>query len=242
MWTGPGRRGSLPGPVGRQHVFADADGSNGSGGQTPASKGTALIIVGAGQSSVKQGRTEAQFDQALRQYFDQYVKGYNVTLKHVSSAKEMIDQIAGSTWDVVIYFGHGVLSGEQLLAPGSSYSAPLKPDDLASALQKAGTSRVYIFGCDSALTGLARYLSKQLKGTSVTGMSDDLEVKWKSKTDKQGTQNEMTFKGKPSEYVNGQYMENGKAAARRPHERLDPLTTDGPGGPGDDSMPNDPNN
>jgi hypothetical protein len=48
LWTGPGRRGVLPGPVGRQHVFADGDGSggptsgsNGSGGQTSGGKLTA---------------------------------------------------------------------------------------------------------------------------------------------------------------------------------------------------------
>jgi hypothetical protein len=41
LWTGPGRRGTQPGPIGRQYVFADGDGSGssgGSGGQTSASQ------------------------------------------------------------------------------------------------------------------------------------------------------------------------------------------------------------
>jgi hypothetical protein len=225
----------LPGLVGRQHFYADKDGS---AGQTSPAKKTALIIVGGGQTDLKAGRTDAQLDDVLRKEFEKYVKGYTVTLKHVSSAKAMTDLIAGSSWDAVIYFGHGVLGNEGMLNPAGDYGY-LKPEDLIASLQRAKPGKVYILGCESARTGLARRVSKAVSGASVFGMVDDLDVTWKTTKTDQGVDNSLSINAEPSEYVNGRYVVNGQTPARRPHEAGDPVDpTGGPGGPFDDSVPN----
>jgi hypothetical protein len=198
----------------------------------------ALIILGAGQEQLKNGRSDAQLDQALLDATKDYTAGCTVTLKHVSSARQMTDLIAGGHWDVIVYLGHGVINAQEL-DPGHDASALLTKGNLASALQKAKPTSVYLLGCSSGATGLARGLSKTLKGTSVYGETDILEVKWQSTPTKNGTQNSVTWSEKPVEYVDGKLMQNGKPAARRPHEMNDPISTDAPGGPFDDSVPND---
>jgi hypothetical protein len=221
--------------VSYQHVFADKDGS---GSQTTAAKKTALIIVGGGQRDVEHGQSDADLDQGLRQEFQKYLQGCAVTLRHVKSAEDMTKLIADSTWDVVIYFGHGVRGAGQLLAPGDGYGY-LHPEDLIAALQRAKPSRVYLFGCDSAQTGLARRVSKELNDASVFGMTGDLDVELRTDHVNNTTKHTATFKQEPVEFVNGRYFVGGKAPDRRPHELSDPINADGgPDGPFDDSVPN----
>jgi hypothetical protein len=238
--TGVTRCGCQPGHSGRQHIYADA---NGSAGQAPAKKMTALIIVGAGQGGVKNGRSDAQLDKVLQQELGKYVTNYQITLKHVASAREMTDAITNGSWDAIFYFGHGVLTRDQMLAPSGTHDDPnafLKPDDLIAALQRAKPGKVFLLGCESAQTGLARHVSKELKGASVYGMSkDDLDVTWETHNDGKTTTDRLTLSEEPKEYVDGHYVVGGKTPDRRPPEMNDAIdSSGGPGGVFDDSVPN----
>src|SRR4029077_12938921 len=97
---------------------ADKDGTS---GPPSVRKKTALIVVGEGQDNIKAGRSDAQFDAVIMKEFEKYVPGYVITLKHVASAKAMTNLIAGSSWDAVFYFGHGVISSDQKLNPAHVY-------------------------------------------------------------------------------------------------------------------------
>jgi hypothetical protein len=93
--TGPGQRGSQPGPIGRQYVFADA---NGSGGPMSASKKVDAVanlkkpadaIVQKLSDAIKSVMKEKNKDEALRQKKEKVLKdivdAYGVGQKFVSS-------------------------------------------------------------------------------------------------------------------------------------------------------------
>ncbi len=217
-----GTRGSstVPGPVGRHYVaYATPDGS---GGATTTAKKKALIIIGAGQEAIKAGRDDKQFDEAAKSALAKYVKGYDVTLKHVRSAAETIKLLESGQWDTFIYFGHGVLN-EKKLDPGHDAKALLTESDLISALKKAQPSKVYLLGCSSGETGLARSVAKQLPGTNVYGTFGLLDATWASGKSREGPYSSMTFNQPFTEYTDGFQTENGKKTKQRRAERGDPI-------------------
>jgi hypothetical protein len=223
----------VPGPTGRLYVYADKDGSG-----STAAKRRALVVVGGGHEDLKGNRSDADLDNALNSAFQRYLPGYKFTIRHVASPKEMTDVISSASWDAVIYFGHAYEGREQALLPSGKHGA-LSRDDLIKALRRAGAKKVLLFGCESAATGLARRVSKELPDTSVLGMSKELEATWATQVAGGERQDTLTFNGDPAEYVNGKYVVDGKVAARRPHENLDPVdASGGPGGVLDDSVPN----
>lgn len=201
---------------------------------TPAVKSStpsALIVIGTGHDHIKKGvrlKSDDYFDRAAQTTFAPYLNGAKVTVKHVSSAKELKQVIAGGTWDVVIYFGHGV-ENARALAPNET-GAHLKEEELVAALKAAKTKQVVLAGCKSAATGLARALSSQLPGTNVYGNSEGLDADWVQKGDAKGniTTNEFQFKQSFVRYKDGLQVDvkTGIKLARRLAERGDRIVDD----------------
>ena len=154
----PGRRlpqgDSPPGPVGlhvwNAPIFAAPNSvvknvNTGSGGK-------ALIVVGTGHHDLKRGvrhSDDKHFNQAILDFFAPHTKGMNVTIKHVKSAKEMKQLIARGSWDLVAYFGHGVVN--QMALEPQERGTRLSKDELVSALKQAKPSRVILMGCGRLL-------------------------------------------------------------------------------------------
>jgi hypothetical protein len=225
---GPGRHstkgGAAPGPIGLRLWQEDPTASPKAG--PTSSKPKALIVIGTGHDSIKKGvrfTGDTYFDKAALASFAAYTPSHDVTLRHVKSAKEMKELIEGGTWDVIIYFGHGV-ENQMALAPQEG-GRILKKEELAQALQKAGVKKVYLFGCKAGLTGLARALSKDVPGATVYGTFGSLDVDWEQRKDPDGTfTNKFDFKEPLTEYTGGFQTKDGKKTKQRRHERGDPIT------------------
>jgi hypothetical protein len=216
--------GSAPGPIGLR-LWQEDPGASPQGGPT-SPKPKALIIIGTGHDSIRSGvrfKDDSYFDKAALSSFAAYTPSHDVTLRHVKSAKEMKDLIAGGTWDVVIYFGHGV-ENMMALAPQEG-GRMLKKEELVEALQKGQVKKVYLFGCKAGQTGLARQLSKEVPGATVYGTFGSLDVDWEQRKDPDGTfTNKFDFKEPLTEYTGGFQTKNGKKTKQRRHERGDPIT------------------
>lgn len=181
-------------------------------------------------------KSDDYFDRAAQTTFAPYLTGTKVTIKHVNSAKEMWQVIAGGTWDVVIYFGHGV-ENARALAPNET-GAHLKEEELMAALKAAKTKQVVLAGCKSAETGLARALSEQLPGTNVYGNFEGLDADWVQKGDSNGnlTTNKFQFKQPFARYKDGFQVDvkTGAKLVRRLAERGDSIVDDPTASPLDD--------
>jgi hypothetical protein len=223
---------AIPGPIGLWFAPDDPTTSSGGGSGSASSKLKALIVIGAGQDGIKKGvrlSGDEYFDKSARNSFAAYTANHDVTLKHVTSAKEMKDLIESDTWDVVIYFGHGVEN--QMALDPHERGKPLTEAELAQALQKSQTKNVFLFGCKAGETGLARKLSKDVPGTSVFATFGSLEASWKQGQDRPGgpMTNEFDFKSPLTEYTGGFASKAGKKTDKRPRERNDPVkSTDDP--------------
>jgi hypothetical protein len=196
---------------------------------TRQSSKKALIAIGTGHDGIKKGvrlNSDKYFDQSARNSFAPYTKGHDVHLVHVDSAKEMRDLIEGGTWNVVLYFGHGV-ENQMALAPKEGGTL-LSMGELAKALQKAQATQVYLFGCKAGQTGLARKLSKEVPGATVHGTFGSLDVDWEQRMgpDKTFT-NRFIFKEALTDYKGGFQTKDGKRTKQRRRENDDPLTIDG---------------
>jgi hypothetical protein len=222
----PGRStkgGAAPGPIGLRLWQEDPAASPQGGPTSPKPK--ALIIIGTGHDSIRSGvrfKDDSYFDKAALSSFAAYTPSHVVTLRHVKSAKEMKELIAGGTWDVVIYFGHGV-ENMMALAPQEG-GRMLKKEELVEALQKGQVKKVYLFGCKAGQTGLARQLSKEVPGATVYGTFGSLDVDWEQRKDPDGTfTNKFDFKEPLTEYTGGFQTKDGKKTKQRRHERGDPI-------------------
>lgn len=229
----PGGPGSVsPRPLGleiRSPIFAAPRLAQVSPPKAASNK--ALIVIGDGHDSMKQGvrlKNDKYFDQAALTSFAAYTKGYTVTLVHVNSAADMKRVIEKGSWDVVIYFGHGVMN-QMALAPKET-GKRLSKEDLESALQTAGAKKVYLFGCRAGWTGLARQLSKSLPGATVFGTFGTLDVEWEQRKDADSTfTNQFIFKEGLTEFTSGAQTEGGKKTKTRRQEMGDPIqVTDSP--------------
>ena len=213
-----------PGPIGT--TLWQKDSTLPAKTATKSSRNKALIILGTGHDSIKKGvrlKSDQYFDKAALGSFAPYTKDHDVTLVHVNSAKEMKDLIEKDTWNVVIYFGHGV-ENQMALAP-KEMGKILTEAELAKALQKSKTKRVYLFGCKSGATGLARKLSKDVPGATVNGTFGSLDVDWEQRKDKDGTiTNRFIFKEPLTEYNDGFQTKNGVKTKQRRRERGDPIS------------------
>ncbi len=194
-------------------------------GKTGGAKSRALIVIGTGHASIKSGvrlKSDKYFDKAALTSFGPYTKGHSVTLRHVNSAAQMKKLIESDSWDVVIYFGHGV-ENQQALAP-KEMGKTLSKDDLVAALKTAGSKKVYLFGCKAGYTGLARAVSKELGGANVYGTFGSLDVDWEQSKDPDGTfTNRFKFKEALTEYTGGFQTEKGKKTSTRKTEMDDPI-------------------
>jgi hypothetical protein len=221
--------GATPGGLGRT-LWQKQSGLPASPPPIKSSSPSALIVIGTGHDHIKKGvrfKSDDYFDKAAQTTFAPHLTGAKVTIKHVSSAREMKDVIAGGTWDVVIYFGHGV-ENAKALAPNET-GPHLKEEELVSALKAAKAKRVVLAGCKSAATGLARALSKQLPGTNVYGNAEGLDASWLQKMDTEGNfTNEFQFVQQFSRYNGGFQVDvkTGAKLARRLVERGDPIVND----------------
>lgn len=220
--------GRAPGPIGRTLWDKQAPSPAPAAEVAAANQSSnpkALIVLGTGHDGIKKGvrlKTDDYFDKAALVSFAPYTKGHDVTIKHVKSAAEMKQLIGDGTWDVVIYFGHGV-ENEMALAPDET-GKRLTKEELVKALQASGTKQVYLFGCKAGETGLARKLSKDLPGATVYGTFGSLDVDWEQRKDPDGTfTNKFAFKEVLTEYNSGFQMKNGKKTNQRRHERGDPI-------------------
>jgi hypothetical protein len=225
---GPGphstKGGAAPGPIGLRLWQEDPTASPKAG--PTSSKPRALIIIGTGHDSIQKGvrlKGDTYFDKAALASFAAFTPSHDVTLRHVKSAKEMKELIEGGTWDVVIYFGHGV-ENQMALAPDER-GRILKKEEFAQALQKAQVKKVYLFGCKAGQTGLARQLSKDVPGATVYGTFGSLDVDWEQRKDPDGTfTNKFDFKEPLTEYTGGFQTKDGRKTKQRRHERGDPIT------------------
>ena len=195
------------------------------------SKINALIIIGNGQESLGDGvgnNSRKYFNEAARDAFRQYTKKKgNARLVHVKSSQEMIKLIEGGSWDVVVYFGHGVLNIPELM-PGYETGVTLKQNELGIALKKANVQQVYLFGCNAGYTGFARALSKTLPSANIYATFNELDVEWRQyEEEKQMLVNKFILKEPVTEYKNGLQMINGKKAKKRKREIGDPIDIDG---------------
>lgn len=207
-----------------------------------ATKPKALIVLGDGHDHIKQGvrlRSDTYFDKAAEASFAPYTKDHAVTIVHVTSAQHMKQVIEGGTWNVVIYFGHGV-ENMAALAPKEK-GAVLKKEDLVTALQAAKVHEVYFFGCKAGWTGLARAVSKSIPGAKVHGTFGSLDVEWEQSMDKnRNFTNKFTFKEPLTEYTGGFQTKDGKKVKQRRVELTDPRgpikPTNDPLGVGEDMI------
>jgi hypothetical protein len=228
----PTKGRAVPGPTGLRFGPDDQTTTSNVGSGSPSSKPKALIIIGAGQDGIKKGvrfKGDDYFDKAAHNSFAAYTADHDVTLRHVSSAQEMKDLIESDTWDVVIYFGHGVEN--QMALDPHERGRPLTEADLAQALKKAQTKNVFLFGCKAGETGLARKLSKDVPGVTVAATFGTLEASWKQGQERKGGTftNEFDFKSPLTEYNGGFAVKGGKKTDKRPRERGDKIqSTDDP--------------
>lgn len=219
---------ATPGPIGlalSPVVFASP--------KTPASKavGRALIVIGAGHDDLADGvryKGKKYFRQAALGVFDPYTKGHDVTLKFVTSAKDMTKLLEGDTWNVVLYFGHGVLNRQELMPGYGSGGPSLKKDSFAAALKRSNAAKIYLFGCNAGFTGLARAVSKQLPSATVHGTFGELDVEWRQEgKGKRVTENKFVLKEPLVEFKGGFQTNNGAKTKQRRREIGDPISLDG---------------
>jgi hypothetical protein len=219
-------RGEPQGPLGRT-LWQKKSAPDTAPDPAPAgqAKGRALIVIGTGHDSIKQGvrfKSDDYFNKAALASFAAYTGSHQVKLVHVDSAAAMKKEIENGPWDVVIYFGHGV-ENQRALAP-KEMGKHLSEADLAAALKKAGAKSVYLFGCKAGATGLARMLSKDVPGATVYGTFGSLDVDWEQKKEpNQPLVNRFVFKETLTEYKDNFQMEKGKKASKRKHEMGDPI-------------------
>jgi hypothetical protein len=230
----PGRRAPEgdrpPGPVGLYVWSAPIFAAPGAVAKVTntGSGGKALIVVGTGHDDLKKGvryPDDKHFNQAILEFFAPHTKGLSVTIKHVTSAKEMRDLIANGSWDVVAYFGHGVVN--QMALEPKERGARLSKDELVSALKQAKPSRVLLMGCKAGWTGLARQVSKELPGVTVSATFESLDVSWEQGSKDGKFYNRLTPSEEFKDYKDGVYIENGQKAKWRRREQVDPLDTKG---------------
>lgn len=224
-----GGLGSVPMPVGlqlRTGVQAAPKAA-----KVATAKPKALIVIGNGHESVKQGVRHTgrkYFDEAALNSFAAHTKNHAVTIRHVNSAEAMRKAIEGGQWDTVIYFGHGVVN-QQMLAPDER-GRPITKEELIQALRKAGAKSVFLYGCKAGYTGLARALSGALRNVKVHGTFEVLEATWRQEDpDGRGPKpmiNKFEFDAGPVEYTNGYQTKNGKKTKMRREELGDPVRMD----------------
>jgi hypothetical protein len=222
----PTKGRAIPGPTGLRFGPDDTTSSPNAGSGSASSKPKALIVIGAGQDGIKKGvrfNSDDYFDKSARNSFAAYTADHDVTLRHVSTAQEMKDLIESDTWDVVIYFGHGVEN--QMALDPHERGKPLTEAELAQALKKAQTKNVFLFGCKAGETGLARKLSKDVPGITVAATFGVLEASWKQGQDRKGGTftNEFDFKSPLTEYNGGFAVKGGRKMDKRPRERGDQI-------------------
>ena len=230
----PGRRApqadSPPGPVGL-HVWNSpifAAPNTVAKAVNTAAGGKALIVVGTGHDDVKKGvrySDDKHFDQAILDFFAPHTKGMNVTIKHVKSAKEMKQLIAGESWDLVAYFGHGVVN--QMALEPQERGARLSKDELVAALKQAKPSRVLLMGCKAGWTGLGRQISTELPGVTVSATFESLDVNWEQGSKDGQFYNRLTPSEGFTDYKDGFHIENEQKAKWRKREQVDKLDPNG---------------
>ena len=231
----PGRRApqadSPPGPVGLHIWSAPIFAAPGVVAKVTntGSGGKALIVVGTGHDDLKKDvryPDDKHFTQAILEYFAPHTKGLTVTIKHVNSAKEMKRLIAEGSWELVAYFGHGVVN--QMALEPKEGGARLSKDELVTALKQAKPSRVLLMGCKAGWTGLGRQISTELPGVTVGATFESLDVTWEQGKPKDG---DFYNRLKPSEeftlYKDGFQLDNGQKAKWRKREQVDKLDPNG---------------
>ena len=231
----PGRRAphgdTPPGPVGlhiwNAPIFA-APGAVAKVTNT-GSGGKALIVVGTGHDDLKKNvryPDDKHFNQAILDFFAPHTKGLTVTIKHVNSAKEMRDLIANGSWDVVAYFGHGVVN--QMALEPKERGARLSKDDLVAALKQAKPNKVLLMGCKAGWTGLGRQISKEIPGVTVGATFESLDVSWEQGKPKNGDfYNRLTPSEDFTMYKDGFQLDQGQKAKWRKREQVDKLDPNG---------------
>ena len=186
-------------------------------------KPKALVLVGDDltfRKGVKHNNNK-MLNKALRKLFVSYISGFTLKIVYVKTNEAMLSEIESNSWDAVIYFGHGVTNAQKL-APGE---APyLSKESLAKSLKKANPKQVYLVGCRSGWTGLARSLSRQLKSTTVFGTFNDVDISWEQRGRKgKITKNELTLSEQFTEYRTGLKYVKGKKSKTREREMGDPI-------------------
>ena len=219
-----------PGPVGLHIWSAPIFAAPGAVAKVTntGSGGKALIVVGTGHDDLKRGvrhSDDKHFNQAILDFFAPHTKGMDVTIRHVQSAKEMKQLIAGGSWDLVAYFGHGVVN--QMALEPQERGARLSKDELVSALKQAKPSRIILMGCKAGWTGLGRQISTELPGVTVSATFESLDVSWEQGRKDGQNYNRLTPSEEFTDYKDGFHIENGQKAKWRKREQVDKLDLEG---------------
>ncbi len=122
------------------------------------------------QHSGKSSR--AVFEKALKASYQQEggADAEYVVVEISSKSKEDMEKLfKGSSFDTVVYDGHGSGKGKLLLPEGKL--GTITPDELAewSSLAESKPKKFFFYGCNTAKSGFARDLSEKVSGSEVTG-------------------------------------------------------------------------
>jgi hypothetical protein len=116
-------------------------------------------------------KNRAEFEKTLgASYAEEGGSGAQVTVKRLDlkDKSDLDDFFKGTSYDVVVYDGHGSSKAKQILPGGK---VVVTPEDLQSALAGAKTApkKMFLYGCNTAKSGFARSLSELLPNTAITG-------------------------------------------------------------------------
>ena len=82
-------------------------------------------------------------------------------------------------------------------------------------------------GCKACWTGLARQVSKELPGVTVSATFESLDVNWEQGSKDGQFYNRLTPSEEFTDYKDGFHIENGQKAKMRRREQDDKLDPDG---------------
>jgi RHS repeat-associated protein len=156
--------------------FVDPAGKDRQKAGPPATKPRVLIMYG--DSQYKDFAQHAKkwdrgyFEQALKSSYQKEggADADYVVVEISSKTKDDMEKLfKGSSFDTVVYDGHGSGKTKVLLPEGKLGS--ITPTELAdwSSQAKSKPKKFFFYGCNTAKSGFARVLSEKLPGTEVTG-------------------------------------------------------------------------
>ena len=185
--------------------FSDPSGQDRERANPQETKPKILVMYGGTQftdfAEHTHHNSRAEFENALKAAYREE-GGQNAEYVAVDISKMTQDQFKkffkGSSYDVVVYDGHG--SGRQKIILPEGRLGSLKPEDLEEAFSgaKSAPKKLFFYGCNTAASGFARALSEGLPETEITGSGNRIAPYYtygKHPTITEDRDHNITFKG-----------------------------------------------